>query len=153
MYSERQNGGRKASLSCGTGHRKYNNCLFLMRAEKALEISPNMAFLVSSLLQACQDCGFLIPCFGFVFYLSGLNTSDYYMQKGWLLFFFLMWKLSLVFFFLAGIVLFFGGNHKSGLKGKRCLNPTLPPFSKEWQSRGSETALQGGVTALEPCAR
>ena len=58
-----------------------------MRAEKALEISPNMAFLVSSLLQACQDYGFLIPFFGFVFYLSGLNTSDYYMQKGLLLFF------------------------------------------------------------------
>lgn len=47
FYSDRQNGRRKTSLACETGHRKYNNCLFLMRAEKVLEISLNIAFLVS----------------------------------------------------------------------------------------------------------
>ena len=47
---EERHGGRKASLSCGTGYGKYN-CLFLMSAEKALEISLNMTFLVFYFLQ------------------------------------------------------------------------------------------------------
>lgn len=34
---EEGHGGRKASLSCGTGYGKYN-CLFQMRVEKVLEI-------------------------------------------------------------------------------------------------------------------
>lgn len=46
FYPEHQHGGRKSSLPCGTGHRKYNNYLFLKRAEKALEISLNVAVLV-----------------------------------------------------------------------------------------------------------
>lgn len=47
---EERHGGRKVSLSCGTGYGKYN-CLFLMRAEKAPEISLNMTFLVFYFLQ------------------------------------------------------------------------------------------------------
>lgn len=125
--------GKRHSFSIG--HRKYNNCLLLRRAEKALETSLNMAFLVPYFCRSCQDYRSLMPLFCFVFYMSGLNKSDYYMQKTLLLPLPPpappMGKLSLVFLCLAEIVLFCGGNHKSGWKGKDILTQLFSPFSKE----------------------
>lgn len=54
------------------------------------------------------------------FYLSRLNSSDYYMQKDCYFFF---WNLSLAW---QRLCFFHGGNHKSGLKVKVILTQLFP---------------------------
>lgn len=67
-------------LSCGTGYGKYN-CLFLMRAEKALEISLNMTFLVFYFLQILLRLYVPYSFLWFYVSLEWANNSDCYMQK------------------------------------------------------------------------